>query len=273
MADKQILNVTDLSSYLYCPRKFFLTKVKGMKEPLNKAMVEGSIRHKVLEEFGNNEQRLIENLEKINHTFTKESVTEFYEAYLKELIRHVLYKNERMIYAFKINSDELKDKIEMQMNNEIKLRVDSIMNTIKKGFVGKELWENLSPKYLSEYKVLSEKLGLKGRIDRLMIKDIDEIIPFELKTRVSEKIWPSDEVQLTAYAMLLEEEYGRQITKGILESGNIKHEMEITEKEKQKVVELIKEVHEVLENGRAKFPSSFAKCQSCNFEEDCDKLE
>ncbi len=269
-----LLNVTDLSSYLYCPRKFYLVKVKGLREPLNKAMVEGSIRHKVLEEFGNNEKRLIENLEKINHLFTKSSVTEFYEEYLKELIRHVLAKNERMIYAFKINMDELKDKIGAQMNNEINLRVDSIMNTIQKGFVGKELWENLSPKYLSEYKVLSEKLGLKGRIDRLMInKENDEVIPFELKTRASDKIWPSDEVQLTAYAMLLEEEYSKPIKKGILESGNIKHEMEITEKEKNKVIELIKEVNEVLENGKAKFPSTFAKCQSCNFEEDCDKLE
>ena len=270
--EKQLLNVTALSSYLYCPRQFYLQKIKGLRQPPTQPMAEGLIRHQVLETFGNNEEKLFQNLELINHTLTSENIKQNYKEFLEKIIKQIFNKNIRSIKAFQINIQELYKKIKKQMNKEIILRIIAIENTLRKGFIGESLWENLSPKYHSEYPLVSETLGLKGRADRLMISE-NTIIPFELKTRQAEKIYPSDEVQLTAYAMLLEEKFNQQIPIAILESGDTKHELTITNKHKQKVLDLVKEVNELLDSGNPKFPSSFSKCQNCFFEEACNHLE
>jgi len=268
---KQLLNVTALSSYLYCPRQFYLQKVKGLRQPPTQPMAEGLIRHQVLETFGNNEEKLFENLELINHTLTSENIKQNYKEFLEKIIKQVFNRNIKSIKAFNIDINELYKKIKKQMNKEIILRITAVENTLRKGFTGESLWENLSPKYHSEYPLVSEKIGLKGRADRLMISE-NTIIPFELKTREADKIYPSDEVQLTAYAMLLEEKFNTKIPLAILESGDIKHELIITNEHKQKVLDLISEVNELLKSGKPKFPSSFSKCQNCFFEEACEKL-
>ncbi len=270
--EKPHLNVTDLSSYLYCPRQFYLQKVKGLRQPPTQPMIEGLMRHQVLETFGKNEEKLFQNLELINNTLTSEKIKQNYREFLEKIVKNIFQKNLKSIKAFQININELYKKIKKQMNKEIILRIIAVENTLRKGFTGEALWENLQPKYHSEYPLISEKLGLKGRADRLMISE-NTIIPFELKTRQAEKIYPSDEVQLTAYAMLLEEKFNTKIPLAILESGDIKHELTITSEHKQKVLDLIKEVTELLETGNPKFPSSFSKCQNCFFKEACDNLE
>ena len=279
-----ILNVTDLSSYLYCPRQFYLTKIIGLRQPPTKPMIEGSIRHKVREMFANNEEKLFANLELINHNLTKQKIIDFYQNFLNQIIKITFNNSQKMILAFEINPAEIREKIINSMENEIKLRAESVENTIKLGFTGKQLWENLTPKYISEMPLISENLGLKGRADRVMFdKNQETIVPYELKTRTADKIWESDEIQITAYAMLLEEKYNKKIPLGILEAGNQTHELEITETSKQKVRDLINEINQLIQLSQSnsetnkkpepKFPSSFSKCQKCSWKDQCDKLE
>jgi len=274
-----MLNVTDLSSYLYCPRQFYLTKIIRLRQPPTKPMVEGSIRHKVREMFAKNEEKLFANLELINHNLTKQKILLFYQNFLNEIIKTTFNNSQKLILSFQINPAELREKIIKSMENEIILRVQSVENTIKLGFTGKQLWENLTPKYISEMPLFSEKIGLKGRADRVMLdKNKETIILFELKTRETEKIYPSDEIQLTAYAMLLEEKYNKPIPLGILEAGNQTHELEITRENKQKVRELIDEINQLIQSSNSenkiepKFPSSFSKCQHCEWEEQCNNI-
>jgi CRISPR-associated protein Cas4 len=266
METKKLINVTDLSSYTYCPRKFFLTKIIGLKEPPNKAMISGRIKHEVREIFSNNEKDLIISFEKL---LSRKEIENSFKNLLEEIINHVLNKEAELISQFFLVPKELSAQIKESMEQEIILRAESIENTMKQGFLSRNLWENLSPKYVSELSLVSEKLGLKGRIDRVSISE--EIIPFELKTRVSETIYPSDEIQLTAYAMLLEEKFNKQVPKGILEAGNKKQVLEISQKSRQKVLDLIKEIQE-LQKQTAKFPSNFSKCQSCNWQKECEEL-
>ncbi len=283
---KKMLNVTDLSAYMFCPRKFYIERIKGLRKPPTRPMIEGSIRHKILEEFSNKEKQLVNSLGEQSQTneITKQQVIEFYNEKLNELISRIFQKNDRMIYRFKIQPLELKNKIKTAMNNEILLRAQSIINTIEKGFSGDELWPNLNPKYLSELRLTSSQLGLKGKIDRVMLNiqngKIQEIIPYELKTRTSDKIWPSDEIQLTAYGMLLEDNYDRNILFGILEAGNQKHEMAINQEKKDKVQETIKEIRELYKiydsaearEKKIKFPKGFKKCKSCPWTEECNEI-
>lgn len=267
MNPKNLLNVTDLSSYLYCPRKFYLKKVKGFREPPNKAMIEGRIRHDVLEIFLNEEQGYVEAFKELTQ---KEIIFQF-QSLIEDIINHVFYKNRGLIDQFQISKPTLKVKIQIALQKEVSLRAGAIAKAMQEGFLGKDLWQNLTPKYISEMPLISEKLGLKGRADRVVISE-DTIIPFELKTRETEKIWPSDEIQLTAYAMLLEEKYQKSIPIGILEAGNIKHEIIITPALKQQVRDLVEEIRLITKKPNLKFPSNFSKCQSCSLEKECDEL-
>lgn len=71
-----------------------------------------------------------------------------------------------------------------------------------------------------DYQVSSEALGLVGRVDAFRQRDGDWI-PYDHKrgrARTREggepEAWPSDRLQITAYALLLEEELGRPIPEG-----------------------------------------------------------
>jgi CRISPR/Cas system-associated exonuclease Cas4 (RecB family) len=46
-----VLSITDITSYLYCPRKFYLKKVRGIKEKPNQAMIKGRLKHEILDIF------------------------------------------------------------------------------------------------------------------------------------------------------------------------------------------------------------------------------
>ena len=271
-----MLSVTDLSSYIYCPRKFYLQKIKGIRLPPTKPMIEGLIRHEVVEKFANNEKDIILNF---TQKLKKRDIINSFQKFLDNLNEIIIEKYRPRINQHAISPRELIKKINAQMQNEFSLRADSISNTMDKGFLSHELWTNLKPKYFSEMRLVSENLGLKGRADRVMIAD-ETIIPFELKTRPTEKIYPSDEIQLTAYAMLLEEKFNQPIPLAILESGNIKHELTITQENKEKVKDLINEINDLIRKSTSqtgyrpnpKFPSSFAKCQICDLEEECAGL-
>ena len=54
-----MISVTLLSAYMYCPRKIYLTKVLGLIEPPNAAMVKGSIRHNAFENLFKDEDELV----------------------------------------------------------------------------------------------------------------------------------------------------------------------------------------------------------------------
>ncbi|GGJ07640.1 CRISPR-associated exonuclease Cas4/endonuclease Cas1 fusion [Alicyclobacillus cellulosilyticus] len=86
---------------------------------------------------------------------------------------------------------------------------------------GRRLHEQL-PEYveLTSYTLESERLGIKGKVD--VVRTIDgRWVPFEYKkgrARLSRdgrvQAWPSDEIQICAYALLLEEHFERPITEG-----------------------------------------------------------
>ncbi|MFZ5955810.1 MAG: PD-(D/E)XK nuclease family protein [Nanoarchaeota archaeon] len=270
---KNLINVTDLSSYIYCPRKYYLEKIKGLKQAPTKVMIEGKIRHEILEEFGKTELKFLENFELINKEFTKKKMLICYENFVKKIIEDNFKKNMHIIKNFKINENEFASIIFESMKEEIELRAESVDNAIKKGFFGKELILNLIPKYASEFYLESETLGIKGRADRIVFSDLTNknIIPFELKTREIQKIYLSDEIQLACYSLLLEEKFCTKIPVAILQAGNKKFEVLISSELRQKVFDLIEQIRDIEKN--LVFPSNFSKCQTCAYEKECGELK
>ena len=265
-SEKRIWNVTDLSGYLYCPRQFYLEKVLGIRKPVSKEMVEGQIIHKIIQIFSDQEILVIERIS----SFDKGEIISLYNELLSRIKGEIFQKNQFQIEKFGINIHELEKRIDKTLEKEIILHLDSIKKTIEKGFSGRDLWENLSPKYFSEFPMLSESLSLKGKADRILFSD-NELIPFELKTREVDRVFESDELQLAAYCLLLEEKFKRKVDFGILEAGNKQFQIFFTQELRDKIPSLINELNSVLITKTARFPSNFAKCQSCKLKKECEE--
>jgi CRISPR-associated protein Cas4 len=271
MDNPKMISVSDLNSWLYCPRKLYLQRVCGLQVSPNRNMVIGKIKHNILEEVSKREEKLISQ---VDENFDGIDLAFLYEDMIRHTAKNVFDQNQPSIERFLIDKEDILKKVLRDFAEDIKLRIASIKETLAKGFTKENLWKNLDSVYLSELKLESEHLGLRGRVDRVIISRKDNtIIPYELKSR-EERIFHSDEVQLTAYAMLLEYHYKQPITKGVVEVGNNKQELEITAEKKQEVLSLLEQIRKIYSNESIVPPiqSNFNKCRICEFQEECGKI-
>jgi CRISPR-associated protein Cas4 len=199
----------------------------------------------------------------------KLSGEEIYKLYRTEALKitnqRITFQKE-LLSKFRISSFDFLHEVLTKLEREIKLRIDSIEKGIKQGYTGKELWDNLDIKYLSEVEVISESLALKGRIDRLEIGK--EIIPYEIKTR--NEIYEADKIQLAGYVLILEDKFNQKINFGIIETENNKDKILIDKQLKDRFLEIAEEIRSMLrEEKEVPINSSFRKCQYCKFKDIC----
>ena len=258
---KEIISVSDITSYLFCPRKLWLSRVKGIREPPNREMILGRIKHKALELFSLIEQEFILF---ISSPMNKEELIEEYKNLIRQSAIKAYEMNADIAEKFSLNLTTFLAEFLPSTENEINLRIKPLLEAMKL-YSGREIWEHLTPKYKVEFSLISESLGIKGRIDRVSFSN--EIIPFEIKTRVKERIYDTDKIQLAAYALLLEDRYKTKIAKGIVEMKTKKQEIILDDDLKSQVLELAEKVRNI----QPEFPSSFSKCQSCGLKEECSK--
>jgi len=266
---KKWVNVTELTSWDYCSRKLFIQKILKIPTKMNKAMLMGRIKHQVLEIFSKNEESIVRNIEK---DYDKIDLVIIYENFLKDIAEGIIQDNKKILMDFQVNPDELVKKIIKDFLQDLKLRVVSVKEKLKQGFFQEELWKNLDSLFVSELKLESSELGLRGRADRIeIVKSTNEVIPYEVKNR-EDKIYHSDEIQLAAYAILLEEHYKTKVTRAFIESGNNKQEIVITPELKKEVLDLIEKIRNLENNPPPAMQSNFNKCQKCDFQEECMKI-
>ncbi len=267
--NKKLINVSDIVSYLYCPRKLYLTKIKRIPSPQTPEMIKGRLKHEILEDFSRKEKEFVSS---IDRDYEKLDLVFMYENLLTAIAQEVLDWNKNLLNSFRINSEEILKKTIKDFTEDIKIRVEAIKEKLKENLFGEELWKNLDKIYLSEIPLESENLGLKGRVDRIMISKKDNTItPFELKSREGQ-IYQSDELQLTAYAMLLEERYKTKIEKGIVEASSLKKEIIITKENRELVLEILDEIKALKEDFPPMMLSNFNKCKSCSLNEICPNI-
>lgn len=258
---KQIINITDITEFMYCPRKVYLRLIKGIKYPPSQRMINGMLRHKVFDIFNKNESSLVSS---ITTKISSSEIKNLYNHLLQNIVKEVLIQNEILASKFRIIEPNFLKSVRETMNPEISLRAESITKVLEKGFLGKELWRNLSPKYLTEFKLESSELGLRGRADR--VKFSEKITPYEIKTR--EKIFESDKIQLAGYALLLEKEFSKEVNSGIIEFLGQQQEVDLTPELKARVLEIAEKIRNLADE-TAEMPSNFQKCRECEFRENC----
>ena len=265
------ISVSLLSSYLYCSRKLFLEKVLLLEEPPKESLVMGSIRHEAYDKINKSEQYIVTSITK------KLGLEELQSLYKKEylkILRKSIANNKKRLDEVNVNMLEAYKKAFPFIIEESSIRANNILSFIEANNVfGEELWQKLTPKIISELRVESDELRLKGIIDQVHVYDAD-YVPFELKTgrTPSDGVWPSHRIQIAAYSLLLQEKFSKPIKEGFvfyLDTKEKRH-ISINPFMKQEVKQAVDEVISLLEGRELPdFCNNENKCRKCGLRATC----
>ena len=265
------ISVTLLSAYLYCSRKLFLEHALKLKEPPKESIVMGSVRHQIHDGINKKEEAIALS---ITEKESLESVQKRYRQQYLEVLRESVLNNKKSINGLSLNILEVYKKIFPYVMEECSIRAANLFSFMESNDVfGKELWERLTPKIVSEIRIESEKLRLKGVIDRVYAYE-KGYVPFELKTgsMPHDGVWPSHRVQIAAYSLLLEERFGAEIKEGFvfyLDSKE-KRRVAINPFMKEEVRQITGEVISLLKGREIpNFCDNKNKCVKCGLRQSC----
>jgi CRISPR-associated exonuclease Cas4 len=123
--------------------------------------------------------------------------------------------------------------------------------------------------WITERYFRSDQLGIHGKID--LIEDDDVLTPVERKRAESGEYYPSDEVQLAGYCMLLEDAIGESVNVGYiyLYSTDTRHAIRITEKHRRTVREIISRIETMTVDDIPPLTDNPSKCEACSAREYC----
>lgn len=216
------------------------------------------------------------------HELIKEATVEY--------IQHLLLKEMALIYGSALNErdtlsalndelDRLSDKLRIIYRQELAEASDDALEDAVSGVRAwlERISKNLSSEHYSRISELepalrSEKFGLTGSPDKLITIG-DELTPSIIKTGAipDNGVWKSDRVQLTAYAILIEEIYKTVVNRGFVEYarwGMVK-EVTIKRQERRKVLQLRDRIRKIQEGFMPEKPGD-APCERCGFKGMCD---
>ena len=263
--------VSLLSTYLYCSRKLFLQEVLMLEEPPKESIVLGSIRHEAYDLINKKEESIVTSIKALA---SLEILHSLYKKEYLAILRKVIVNNKKRIGNVNLNMLDVYKKSFPFIIEEANVRSLNIFNFINANNVfGEELWQNLTPKIISELKLESEQLGLVGIIDQVHIYG-DDYVPFELKTGKSPQdgVWPSHRIQIAAYSLLLQEGFNKQIKEGFvvyLDTKDRRH-VAINPYMKEEVKQLVNEVISLLEKkDLPDFCNNENKCRKCGLKQTC----
>jgi len=265
-----MLSVTHLSTYLYCPRKLYLEQVLEFIPPPKDVLVRGTINHLMFDYLNKIDEQIVTSIK----TSNLKEIFNIYKHNYSSLLKNIIKNNRLKIKEVKLNPLELFQESWGVFEQEALFRANNVYEFIKKyNIFGNELWEKLTPKYLTEIKLSSNKLGLRGIVDKIEINN-DLLIPIELKTGSPPKqgVWPGHKIQLIAYLLLIKENFGKKVKHGFVEyiTYQEKRHIVINPFSEQQVYDLVEEVNNLFSSKEA--PSILEnknKCNACNLKEQC----
>lgn len=270
-----MLNVSSLSGYMYCPRKFYLSEVLKIFEAPKDVLVKGTIRHSVYDQINKNEEVFVRAITK---SITFDNLLRAYKISYSRILRNTIMMKKGAIKEVNLSMNVVFREAWPLIITEAEQHSLNIFSFIKKHNVfGEELWQLLTPKILSEFRVESKTLMLKGIIDK--VEDYaDELVPYELKTGKcpNEGIWPGHKVQIGCYMLLLKESSKKPVKEGFIRYLDSNQLRQITMNPflEDEIVKLRDEALEVISSRLAPdFCENRNKCVKCSLREQCFSLK
>ncbi|MBI2659571.1 CRISPR-associated protein Cas4 [Candidatus Woesearchaeota archaeon] len=263
--------VSLLSAYMYCSRKLFLEEVLLLEEPPKESLIMGSIRHETYDKINKTEEEIVTSIAK---RVGLGEIQELYKQKYLQILRKAVANNRNRLKEANLNMLDAYRKSFFFITEESQMRSSNIFNFIEANNVfGKELWEKLTPKIISELKVESNELRLKGIVDQVHIYN-DEYVPFELKTgrTPQDGVWPSHRIQLAAYSLLMQEHFKKPVKEGFVVYLDTKEKRHIAMNPfmKEEVKQIVDDVIALLEKKELPdFCNNENKCRKCGLKQTC----
>ena len=265
------ISVSMLSSYIYCSRKLFLQKILAVEEPPKESLVLGSLRHEIYDFINQSEERIVTS---ITNKIQYSELISLYKSFYSRALREKVIKYRSRIKEVNLDIVDVFKRTWPLILEEAEIRAKNIFDFVQKyNIYGKELWKKLTPKIISEQRIDSNELQLKGIIDRIEIYE-NSYVPIELKTgkMPKEGVWPGHRIQIAAYAMLLEEKFKTSVKEGFVRYLDAKETRQIAINPfmKEEIINLVKEVQELLKNQDVpNYCENKNKCTNCGLKETC----
>ena len=267
-----MVTATQLSSYLYCPRKLFINTILLVEEPPKKELIKGKIWHETYELMNDSEKSIVLGIRRKDY----QDITDVYRKRYSKILRDVIIRHKSELKAFDIQMTDIFTEYWSNFDEEAKEHALNLVRFIEAHEVyGEELWEKLTPKILSEQYFKSERLNLSGVVDVLEIHDIagDKIfVPIELKTgKFPDKgMWDGHKIQLAAYMLLLEDS-GKKVDEAVIRYKDAdKRILQMNTFLRDEVLELITKTSNLLNNKvLPDFVDNKNKCKNCQVKDEC----
>lgn len=128
--------------------------------------------------------------------------------------------------------------------------------------------------WINELYLESDRLGLKGKIDVLDLENEDPV-PVERKRSQSGQVYWNDEIQLAAYALLLEEHLDTGIDEGVvyLWQTDERIRIDITKRHRDAVEEYVREIRSLNPVEIPPLVDNPNKCEKCSTRQYCMPAE
>lgn len=228
-----MLSVTFVADTAYCTKYAYLLHVRRI--PPHREVFLGSLRHKCYEQIN-----LFERSAGLKDLPKKQV-----EARIKEAIAKTVEAHEQSLFVAGYSLAQARDEVERAFRQKIKDTAKQIASSAP------------PPKTLSEKTLKSERLGVRGRVDKIVFSDT--IYPVEFKGW--SKRLERDSVQLAAYGLLIEETYDTRVPRGVIEYLQREVEVPLTQELRSKFLDC-KKAAEAIKLGFV--PS--CNCKSCEKE-------
>lgn len=269
-----MINVTDLSSYMWCPRKLYLTKVEKLRIPKKAPLIKGIIKHEVIEKLNLIEKQIIQDIKKPTKLT---DIEQTYQDNYKQLFLSIIEENQEQLQEFKIGKKEFFEQSWFIYQNEAAERAVTLSDFIEKNkLFGTELWNSIEPKYVTEFKIVSKNLKIKGKIDKLEIYK-DKVIPIEMKSgkMPDQGVWPQNKIQLIAYCLLAKEHFKKQTDYGYVHymDHNQKRKIILNPFSKIDFFNIRDQILSMIETRTPPQILNNKKCDMCEFKEQCQSLK
>ena len=253
-----MISVTLLSQYLFCPRKIYNQYILGIKPEETLPMIKGLTRHAVLDQANKREKLLIV---KFSPTKTLELLKQEYKNLYNTILQEKIKENSTKIIKLGSTPLQIYQELFPDIKEEAKEKAIELFEFAKQHNAYEERLWNALPKPITELRVQSDTLQIRGIIDRVE-KYNNEFIPVEVKTGKApdEGIWKNHKIQLAAYILLLSEHYGTKITEGFLDYSGSRRKLVMNPFLENQVIEIRDKVNDIL--NKKTVPD--CKCGKCS---------
>jgi len=265
-----MISASSMSDFLYCPLKAYLKYVQGY-EVSSEPLLIGKLTHELLRGFNEITKR---NLWSLDENMTLDEISRNLWEDVPSLIKKTVNKKDYKDIVDRERIEEICERLEDQFRLDSFLLVFKSRKMLNMGMSGDEIADTLFPPSMVEFRMESRSIGLRGKVDRIEIEE-GVYFPVEIKTGSPpvKGVWKSHALQLTAYAILMEETFQKEVMVGFVDYVQVgeRKPVIISQELREEFYHTFNELESMIVEGYVPEASpSSRKCNKCEFSEFCE---